>query len=55
MKNLSYEQFRAKRVEWIESYEAKNDWAKGLESDFESMTKFAYNLYLKGKTPAFAK
>ena len=52
---MTYNEFRAKRIQWQEEYCRENPWAKGLETDFEGVTKLAYRFYLKGKVPSWAK
>ena len=45
--NMTFEDFRTERLEWSKT---RPSYEQGLESDFESMTKFIYEkFYLTGK------
>ena len=52
---LTFLQFKARREFFKKQYEAKNEWAKELESNPDQMTRLAYKMYLKGRVPSYAK
>ena len=52
---LTFSQFKARRELHKKQYEAKNQWAKELESNPDQMTRLAYKMYLKGRVPSYAK
>ena len=44
---LNLEQFTAKRILFLNNFNSKNEWAQGLEENFDQVTKMAFKSYLR--------
>lgn len=49
---LTYSEFKARKINFRKT---QPSYLQNLESDFNSITRFQYKMYLNGKVPVYAK